>query len=127
MPRKKVKNPVEILSEAVTEALLDKKAKNPVLLDFRKLDSSLCDSFIICHGTSRTQVEALADGVIRDVKKKSGLNPYHREGFENAEWILIDYGDIIVHIFQESKRDFYNLEQLWADAEIVKIDPTPKK
>jgi ribosome-associated protein len=127
MPRKKAKNPVDVLSEAVAEALLDKKAKDPVVLDFKKLDSSLFDSFIICHGTSRTQVEALADGVIKDVKKKTGLNPYHREGFENAEWILIDYGDIIVHIFQESKRDFYNLEQLWADAEIIKIDSSPKK
>ncbi len=127
MPRKKAKNPVDVLSETVAEALLDKKAKDPVILDFKKLGSSLFDSFIICHGTSRTQVEALADGVIRDVKKKTGLNPYHREGFENAEWILIDYGDIIVHIFQESKRDFYNLEQLWADAEIMKIDSSPRK
>jgi len=127
MPRKKVKNPVEELSNAISEALVDKLAKDPVILDFNKLGSSLCDSFIICHGTSRTQVEALADGVIQDVKKKTGLNPIHREGFENAEWILIDYGDIIVHIFQESKRGFYNLEQLWADAEVIKIDQTPKK
>jgi ribosome-associated protein len=125
MPRKKTKNPVDLLSEAISEALLDKKAKDPVILDFKKLGSSLCDSFIICHGTSRTQVEALADGVIRDVKKKNGLNPYHREGFENAEWILLDYGDIIVHIFQGNKREFYNLEQLWADAEIVKIEQSP--
>jgi ribosome-associated protein len=127
MPRKKAKDTVELLSEAVTEAMLDKKAVEPVILDFRKMDSTLCDSFIICHGTSRTQVEALADGVIRDVKKKTGLNPYHREGFENAEWILIDYGDIIVHIFQESKRNFYNLEQLWADADVVKVSSIPKK
>jgi len=127
MPRKKAKDPVDILSETVVEALLDKKAKDPVILDFIKSGNSLCDSFIICHGTSRTQVEALADGVIRDVKKKTGLNPYHKEGFENAEWILIDYADIIVHIFQESKRYFYNLEQLWADAEIIKIDSTHKQ
>ncbi|MGA3013976.1 MAG: ribosome silencing factor [Bacteroidales bacterium] len=126
MPRKKTKNPVDLLSEAVSEALLDKKAKDPVILDFKKLGSSLCDSFIICHGTSRTQVEALADGVIRDVKKKTGLNPYHREGFENAEWILIDYADIIVHIFQGNKREFYNLEQLWGDADIMKIEQSPK-
>jgi ribosome-associated protein len=72
-------------------------------------------------------VEAIANGVIQDVKKKTGLNPIHKEGFENAEWILIDYGDIIVHIFEESKRGFYNLEQLWADAEVIKIDQTPKK
>lgn len=125
MPRKKIKNPVDLLSEAVSEALLDKKAKDPVILDFKKLGSALYDSFIICHGTSRTQVEALADGVIRDVKKKTGLNPYHREGFENAEWILIDYADIIVHIFQGNKREFYNLEQLWADADIMKIEQSP--
>jgi ribosome-associated protein len=122
MPRKKSKDPVDTVAEAIIEALLDKKAKNPVLMDFRKLGHSLCDYFIVCHGTSRTQVEALADGVMRTVKKQAGLNPYHREGFENAEWILIDYADVIVHIFQESKREFYNLEQLWADAEIVEVD-----
>jgi ribosome-associated protein len=123
MPRKKIKDPVGLLSEAIVESLLDKKAFEPVILDFTKINSSLCDSFIICHGTSRTQTEALADSVIMGVKKKTGINPYHREGFENAEWILIDYADIIVHIFQESKRRFYNLEQLWGDAEIMKIDP----
>ncbi|MCX6243500.1 MAG: ribosome silencing factor [Bacteroidetes bacterium] len=127
MPKKKTKDPVGMLSEAIVDALLDKKAFDPVILDFTKINSSLCDSFIICHGTSRTQTEALADGVIAGVKKKTGLNPYHKEGFENAEWILIDYGDIIVHIFQESMRKFYNLEQLWGDAEITKVNPNPKK
>jgi ribosome-associated protein len=127
MPRKKTKDPVGLLSEAIVEALVDKKAFEPVILDFTKINSSLCDSFIICHGSSRTQTEALADNVIAGVKKKTGLNPYHKEGFENAEWILIDYADIIVHIFQETKRKFYNLEQLWADAEIVRIDPAAKK
>ena len=127
MPVKKAKKTVDPLLEAVKEALLDKKAKEPVSLDFNKSGSSLCDYFIICHGTSSTQVTALADGVMRDVKKKTGLNPYHREGFENAEWILIDYGDIIVHIFQESKRNFYNLEQLWADAVMMKLDSAPEK
>ena len=127
MPRRKIKDPVETLSQTIVEALLDKKAYEPVVMDFTKLNSSICDSFIICHGTSRTQVEALADGVIMDVKKKTGLNPLHKEGLENAEWILIDYADIIVHIFQESKRNFYNLEQLWADAEIIMVDQTTKK
>jgi ribosome-associated protein len=122
MPRKKKQDPTEILTEAITEALLDKKAKNPVLLDFKTLGSPLCDAFVICHGTSVTQVEALADHVMEEVKKKTGQNPLHREGFENAEWILIDYGDIIVHIFQESRRSFYNIEQLWGDAEILPLD-----
>jgi ribosome-associated protein len=122
MPRKKQKSPKEILTETVVNAMLDKKAKGPVIMDFGKLNNSVCDSFIICHGTSRTQVEAIADGVIHEVKKKTGLIPWHKEGFENAEWILIDYIDIIVHIFQDSRRTFYNLEQLWGDAEILKID-----
>jgi ribosome-associated protein len=124
MPRKKKKSPTEILSEVIAEALLDKKAKDPVLMNFSHLNSSICDAFIVCHGTSVTQVEALADHVLNEVKKKTGQNPWHKEGFENAEWILIDYADIIVHIFQESRRSFYNLEQLWADAEITRLDKT---
>jgi len=121
MPRPKKKSDREILTSAIVDALLDKIAKEPVLMDFTKLGSSICDSFIVCHGTSRTQVEAIADGVISNVKKKTGLNPWHKEGLENAEWILIDYSDVIVHIFQDKKRTFYNLEQLWADAEISNI------
>ena len=122
MARQKKKSPKELLTEAIADAMLDKKAKNPVIMDFTKLNSSVCDAFIICHGTSRTQVEAIADGVIAGVKLKTGLNPWHKEGFENAEWILIDYSDIVVHIFQDSRRTFYNLEQLWADAEISQIN-----
>ena len=118
MPRKKKKTPAETLTDAIIDAMLDKKAKDPVLMDFAKLNSAICDYFIICHGTSKTQVEAIADGVISEVKKKTGIGPWHKEGFENAEWILIDYNDVIVHIFQEERRNFYNLEQLWADAEI---------
>jgi len=122
MPRQKKKSPTEILTEAIVDALLDKKAKNPVIMDFSKLNSSVCDAFMICHGNSRTQVEAIADGVISNVKSKTGLNPWHKEGLENAEWILIDYGDIVVHIFQDLKRTFYNLEQLWADADILTVN-----
>ena len=124
MPRKKKKSPKEILTEAITDAMLDKKAGNPVVMDFSKLNSSVCDAFIVCHGNSRTQVEAIADGVISNVKIKTGLNPWHKEGLENAEWILIDYSDIVVHVFQDSKRNFYNLEQLWADAEISEVSIT---
>jgi ribosome-associated protein len=122
MPRQKKKSPKEILTEAIVDAMLDKKARNPVIMDFSKLNSSVCDAFIICHGNSRTQVEAIADGTISNVKAKTGLNPWHKEGLENAEWILIDYTDIVVHIFQDSKRTFYNLEQLWADAEILSVE-----
>lgn len=121
MPRKKTKSNTEILLEGIIAAMLDKKARNPVIIDFTRVRNTVADYFIICHGTSRTQVEAITDHVIMDVKKKTGQVPWHKEGFENAEWILIDYSDIIVHIFQEIPRNFYNLEQLWADAEITYI------
>ena len=122
MPRKKKKSSTEILSDEIIAAMQDKKAKEPVIIDFAKLNNSIADLFIICHGTSRTHAETIADHVIMDVKKKTGEIPKHKEGFENAEWILIDYTDIMVHVFQETPRKFYNLEQLWADAEITRIE-----
>ena len=122
MPRKKKKSNTETLSDEIVAAMLDKKAKDPVIINFTKIQNYISDFFIICHGTSRTHTEAIADHIIMNVKKKTGQIPWHREGFENAEWILIDYSDIIVHIFQETPRKFYNLEQLWADAEITRID-----
>lgn len=108
----------------IIDAMADKKAWEPVVLDFEKLNGMLCDTFVICHGTSTTQVESIADHVITTVKKQTGVQPWHMEGFKNAEWILIDYSDVVVHIFQEQRRRFYNLEQLWADAEIRKIETT---
>lgn len=122
MPRRKKKNNTEILSDEIVNAMLEKKAIAPVIIGFTRIKNAISDYFIICHGTSRTHVEAIADGIITGVKKKTGQIPWHREGFENAEWILIDYNDIIVHIFQEFRRDFYNLEQLWADADLRRID-----
>jgi len=122
MPRRKKKEPLEILIETITQAMTDKKGRNPVILNFTKLTGAVCDVFIICHGGSRTHVEALAENVIGETKKNTGFNPWHKEGFENAEWILIDYSDVVVHIFQEERRKFYNLERLWADAEITKVN-----
>lgn len=122
MPRKKKQEPGEILIEAVVAAMTDKKARHPVIMDFTGLKGTICDAFILCHGGSRTQVEAISDHVIAEVKKKTGLNPAHCEGMENAEWILIDYFDVVIHIFQEERRKFYNIEQLWADARIIKVD-----
>jgi len=128
MPRKKsdAPTPAGLLKEAILKGILDKKAKDPVVLDFTKFNTALCDAFIICHGTSRTQVEAIAGHVMTMVKKDTGISPWHKEGFENAEWILIDYADVVVHIFQESRRSFYNLEQLWADAEITAVSYSGK-
>ncbi len=121
MPRKKKQTEEEIMISAIVDAMVDKKAKEPVVMNLKNLNSSVCDTFVICHGASHTQVDAIAEEVIGAVKKKTGRNPSHKEGFENAEWILIDYFDVVVHIFQDTKRSFYNIEQLWADAEITKI------
>ncbi len=122
MPRRKKKETREILIESVVTAMTNTKAKNPVILDFSGMKGAVCDAFVICHGSSRTQTEAIADHVIEEVKKQTGQNPWHKEGFENAEWILIDYSDVVIHIFQEERRRFYNIEQLWADAPLTKVD-----
>ena len=122
MPRKKKKETRDILIEAAVAAMVNTKSKNPVIMDMTGIRGAICDAFVICHGSSRTQTEAIAGYVIEEVKKQTGQNPWHREGFENAEWILIDYGDVVIHIFQEERRRFYNIEQLWADAPITKVD-----
>lgn len=121
MARRK-KNELEEIVTSILDAMADKKAWEPVVLDFTKLTGTLCDTFVICHGTSGTQVAAIADHVITSVKKKTGINPWHLEGLKNAEWILIDYSNVVVHIFLEDRRRFFNLEHLWADAEIRRIE-----
>jgi ribosome-associated protein len=121
-PRKKKTDPQDDLVRIIVEAMQDKKAKAPVVMDFKQIPGAAFDRFVICHGTSRTQVDAIADNVDRQVRKTLHIHPWHAEGFENAEWILIDYGDVVVHVFQDSRRIFYNLEQLWADAVITRFD-----
>ena len=106
----------QAIMEAVVAGMQDKKGGQIVSLDFKEIPNALCRYFVICHGTSRVQVEALADGVENKVRTGAGANPWNREGFENAEWILLDYVNVVVHIFQEKVRDFYKLEKLWADA-----------
>ena len=105
------------LAATIAEGMLKKKAKEVVTLDLSKLNNAVCNYFVICHGTSRTQLEAIADAVQEEVIKHDGGKPWHKEGFENAEWILLDYVDVVAHIFNEDTRSFYNLESLWADAE----------
>ncbi len=121
MVKKTRKTKSEILNDIIIHGIQEKKGKNIVSLNLTKIPNAVCNFFIICHGTSKIQVEAIADSVIYEVKKVSGANPWNKEGFKNAEWILIDYADVVVHIFQENTRDFYRLENLWADAEIKKF------
>jgi len=110
------------LLDNIIEGILRKKGQKIVNLDFKELENSVCSNFVICQGNSNIQVEAIAQSVKEVVKKELNEVPFHIEGLENAQWVLLDYGDVIVHVFQEEFRDFYKLEELWADARIEKIN-----
>lgn len=108
------------LLRLIVDAILDKKGKEVLELDLRVLDEAPTDYFIICHGDSTIQVKAIADHILAETKEKAGIRPNHIEGLQNATWILIDYFDTVVHLFNDEAREFYNLEHLWSDAGIVK-------
>lgn len=112
------------LVENIIKGIQEKKGKSIVNLDITKLEQSIADNFIICHAESNTQVDAIADSVEYFVKKELKEKPIHKEGKQNSQWVLLDYGMVIVHIFQKEYRDFYNLEGLWADANIQTIQDT---
>lgn len=118
---KEVKESQVILDVAI-KGLQDVKGENIVCIDLTGVDNAVCDYFLVCTGNSNTQVNALAESVKREVKTTLGENPWHGEGFGNAEWIILDYVNTVIHIFQEEAREFYNLEGLWADAKISKIE-----
>ncbi len=129
-PKKKSsKRPVKVttadeagnLLDTIVEGMQDKKAKNITILNLSKIENRVCDYFVICDADSNTHVDAIAGSVEETVKKKTNEKPYHSEGHGNAEWILIDYINIVVHVFQREIREFYNIEGLWADADIKTI------
>lgn len=115
------------LAKSVVNGILEKKGENIVCLDLRGIENAVCDYFIICEGNSNIQVEAIADSVIETVKKEVQQRPYRSEGWENALWVLIDYINVVVHVFQRETRQFYNLESLWADAETVDFNQKVKR
>lgn len=116
MRKNKAKDPTMLLLDAIVKGIQEKKGKDIVSLHLDKIQSTVCDYFVVCHGTSRTHVNAIGESVEEYVKKVTGVNPRRREGTANAEWILLDYLDVVVHVFQEPVRQYYQLEQLWADA-----------
>jgi len=109
------------LQELIVEGMKDRKAKNIAVLDLRNVKNALADFFIVCSGTSDTQVDSIADSVEEKVWKGIKQNPFHKEGRTNREWILLDYTDIVVHVFKQEKRKFYALEELWGDAQILYV------
>lgn len=109
------------LALSAIKGIQEKKGQNILCLDLSKIENAVTKYFIICDAQSNTQVEAIADSVEQYVKKDRGQRAYKSEGWENALWILIDYIDVVVHVFEQETRHFYNLESLWADAEEVKF------
>lgn len=103
------------------------KGQDIEILDLRELENTVCDYFIICNGTSNTQVNAIVNSIQKTVSKAIQEKPWHIEGSNNAEWVLIDYVHVVVHVFQKHIREFYNIEGLWGDAKSVIIETSTKK
>ncbi|MBI9056364.1 ribosome silencing factor [Labilibaculum sp. DW002] len=118
---KKKGNATEELVDAIIEGLKDKKAVDIVKIDLRNIDSSVCKYFIICHGTSTAHVSGITNSLPDFVREKVDEKLWKKEGHQNSQWILLDYADVVVHVFQKEYRDFYRLESLWADATVTKI------
>jgi ribosome-associated protein len=108
----------DLLLGSIIKGIFEKKGQDVLKIDLRKLENRITDYFVICHGSSTTQVDSLCDSVEDIVRDESGEKPLHVEGLENCFWVLLDYGDVIVHIFLDEYRHFYSLESLWADASI---------
>jgi len=114
-----LKSPAEVqpqeLLTTIVDAIRSKKGESITGLDLIHLNTSIAQYFLITHANSTVQVRAISEAIEDQVNERIRIKPYHREGIENAFWILLDFGPIIVHVFQKSYRDFYNLEELWAD------------
>jgi ribosome-associated protein len=107
----------EILCQSVVKGMQERKGIEITVLDLRNVKSAITDYFVICSGTSDTQIDALADSVEEEVWKDIQAHPWKREGKMQKEWILLDYVDVVVHVFKKDRREFYKLEELWGDAE----------
>lgn len=108
----------------IIKGIEEVKGQDIEILDLREIENTVCDYFIICNGTSNTQVNAIVNSVQKTVSKSIKENPWHVEGSSNAEWVLLDYVHVVVHVFQKHIREFYDIEGLWGDAKIVKIETT---
>ncbi|MBM3453385.1 MAG: ribosome silencing factor [Bacteroidetes bacterium] len=115
MVKRKKQSDSEKLCDAIIAGMQDNKAKDIVLLDLRLIESAVCDFFVICSGESSTQVDGIAESVARNTRKKLKQRPWHIEGKTKSEWVLLDYIDVVAHIFYKETRSFFDLEDLWCD------------
>lgn len=105
----------------ITEGIQDRKGKGISIVDLSSIDGAAARQFIICQGSSTMQVASIADSVREKLQNEAGIKPYNYDGYQNSQWIVIDYGDTFVHVFLPETRQYYNLEELWSDAEITQI------
>ncbi|HZJ20518.1 MAG TPA: ribosome silencing factor [Pricia sp.] len=106
----------------ILEGIEEVKGQNVNLLDLRDIENTVCDYFIICNGTSNTHVNAIVGSIRKIVSKAIGDKPWHVEGEDNAEWILMDYVNVVVHVFQKQIREYYDIEGLWGDAKVTEVE-----
>jgi ribosome-associated protein len=111
----------DILLANIIKGIEEVKGNDIEILDLREIETAVCDYFIICNGSSNTQVNAIVNSIQKIVSKELKDKPWHVEGTDNAEWVLMDYVNIVVHVFQKEIREFYNIEGLWGDAKITSI------
>jgi ribosome-associated protein len=121
MPKKKKTNDSEKLSKAVVAGMQEKKAQDIVVMDMREIKNAVADFFVICSGSSDKQLEAIARSIDEEVEKKMKESPWHIEGKNNKEWMILDYISVVAHVFRKDRREFYALERLWGDAHITEI------
>ena len=119
MANKKVNN--DDLLANIIKGIEEVKGNDIDILDLREIDNTVCDYFVICNGNSNTQVNAIVHSIQKIVSKELKDKPWHVEGTENGEWVLMDYVNIVVHVFQKHIREYYNIESLWGDAKITSI------
>ena len=117
----KIRNTDDLIASIIS-AIEDVKGKEINILDLRAIENTVCDYFIVCEGTSNTQVNAIVNSINKKVSKELKDKPWHIEGQDNAEWVLMDYVNVVVHVFQKHIRDFYDIESLWGDAVTTQIE-----
>ncbi len=118
----KAKTNADQLITTIIGGIEEVKGKEITILDLREIENTVCDYFIVCEGTSNTQVNAIVSSIQKQVSKTLKDKPWHIEGSDNAEWVLMDYVNVVVHVFQKHIREYYDIESLWGDAKITQIE-----
>lgn len=122
MKKAKIQPDTDALITAIIEGIHRKKGLDVVKINLSKINHTECNYFVVCHGTSNTQVDAIARSVEETVQELVGEKAWHKDGYKNSLWILLDYADVMVHVFQRETRNHYDIETLWADAPIEKVE-----